>query len=152
MGEEHGLHGSKAYVKAHGDELDSIVAVINVDMPGEPRGLVTFGHAEVVPFLQRFACDLPGYVISDEVHNSSGEWSDHAPFMKAGICAVSLWGELGEGVRFYHTHGDTYDQVDLHATNSAAAALAVLARRFADAVPAPTKRLSPEEIDSDEDS
>ncbi len=143
MGEEHGLHGSRAYVEQHAEELDNIVAMINVDMPGAPRKLFTFGHAEVVDFLKDFQQDMAGFRLSEKIGNASWTASDHAAFMKQGVCALSLSGDLGPGVKFYHSTGDTYEQVDLRGTTQSAAVLAVLVRRLADAEPRPTVRLEP---------
>ncbi|MCK4659923.1 MAG: M20/M25/M40 family metallo-hydrolase [Phycisphaerae bacterium] len=145
MGEEHGLHGSKAYVRDHADQLDNIVAVINVDMPGAPRKFITFGHPEIVKFLQSFQKGLAGFELNEEVANATWTASDHAAFMKQGVCALSLSGEMGPGVKYYHSTGDTYDQVDRRATIRCAAVLAVLVRQLADCSARPTVRLDPEE-------
>jgi hypothetical protein len=143
MGEEHGLFGSKAYVAAHEDELDEIVAVVNLDMPGEPRRLVTFGHPEVSPLLESVCAALPGYELTNSVSDSTGSWSDHAPFMKQGVCTMTISGDLGPGVKYYHTTGDRYDEVDRRGLNGCAAVAAVLMRRLADADPVPARRLDP---------
>ena len=146
QGEEHGLHGSKAYAAAHLDEMDDIVAVVNVDMPGTPQKLASFGHPEIVEFLQSVRQDLAGLEIADEIADAHWTASDHAPFMKEGVCAVSLYGDLGPGVKYYHSTGDTYDQVNSRGTTQAAAALAVLVRRLADVPERPTVRLEPAEV------
>jgi carboxypeptidase Q len=144
MGEEHGLHGSKAYVQAHADELDRVVAVVNVDMPGSPRQLATFGHPEIIDFLQGARRQLAGYELSPEIANATWGSSDHAPFMRQGVCAVSLSGDLGPGVKFYHSTGDTYEQVDIRGTTESAAVLAVLVRQLADCPQRPSVRLAPQ--------
>jgi len=146
MGEEHGLHGSTAYVEDHADELDNMVAAINVDMPGSPRTFVTFGHDEVVDFLLALRDELAGYELNEEIRNATWTASDHAAFMKQGICALSLSGDLGPGVKFYHSTGDTYEQVDLRGTTESAAVLAVLVRRLADCPDRPTVRLDPDTL------
>ena len=146
MGEEHGLHGSRAYVEAHQDELDHIVAVVNADMPGAPRRLSTFGHPEVEEFLQSLQADLAGFEISEEIGNATWTASDHAPFMKQGVCALAVSGDLGPGVKFYHSAGDTYEVVDRRGTTRAAAVLAVLVRRLADLPQRPSKRLDPAKL------
>ncbi|MBU0637439.1 MAG: M20/M25/M40 family metallo-hydrolase [Planctomycetes bacterium] len=143
MGEEHGLRGSQAYVQAHAAELDDIVAVVNVDMPGAPRQFGTCGHPEIVDFLKSVQEALPAYEISPDVGNSTGFWSDHAPFMRAGVCAVYLSGELGPGAKYYHTARDTYDQVDRRQTVQSAAVFAVLLRRLADCPERPSARFDP---------
>ena len=143
MGEEHGLHGSEAYVEAHRDELDRVVAVVNLDMPGEPRTFVTYGHPEVVQFLRAVGDALPGYELSKDVRTSTSTFSDHAPFMRAGVCALAIAGDCGPGVKHYHTPGDTYKAVDRRGLNGCAAVLSVLARCLADADPAPAQRFDP---------
>ena len=147
MGEEHGLYGSKAYVEEHVGELDDIVAVINVDMPGAPRQFATFGHPEIVDFLLRLRNELAGFALSAEIANATWTASDHAAFMKQGVCALALSGDLGPGVKYYHSTGDTYEQVDLRGTTQSAAVLAVLVRRLADCPERPTVRFDPEELD-----
>jgi Zn-dependent M28 family amino/carboxypeptidase len=145
MGEEQNLYGSKAYVAAHEHELDDVVAVVNVDMPGSPRKFGTFGHPEIVDFLKSVRAQLRGYEIAEEVGNHSGSWSDHAPFTAAGVCAVALWGDIGEGGKTYHTTKDKYDVVDRRKTIQFAAALGVLVRQLADCPERPTQRLGPSE-------
>ncbi|MFQ5807240.1 MAG: M28 family metallopeptidase [Phycisphaerae bacterium] len=91
MGEEQDLFASKAYVEAHADELDDIVGVVNLDMPGSPRKFATFGHPEIVGFPKSVGTQLRGYEISEGTGNPRGSWSDHAPFMAAGVCARVPW-------------------------------------------------------------
>jgi carboxypeptidase Q len=143
MGEEHGLLGSEAYVKQHAGELDHIVAMINVDMPGEPRRIVSFGHPEVVDLVRSVRQALPGYEVEEQVSEARGDGSDHAPFMRQGICCLCLWGEMGPGVKYYHSHDDRYEQVDRRGLNGAAAVLAVLAERLANSPNTPAVRLTP---------
>ena len=145
MGEEQGLRGSDAYVAAHSAELDDVVAVINVDMPGSPRRLVTFGHREVLGFLESASGWLRGYELEVKNSDAKGRWSDHAPFMDAGVCTVVLTGELGDGVKHYHTVNDKYEIVDRRRTVQSAAVLGVLVRQLADCPQRPTERLSAEE-------
>jgi len=140
MAEELLLEGSEAYVRQHESELDRIVAVVNVDMPGAPRKFGVFGHPEIEPFLQTVRADLRGYELDPGIAQWSWESSDHAPFMRAGVCALSLAGELGPGVKHYHTAGDVYDTVDRRGTVQSSAVLAVLVRRLADAPERPTRR------------
>ncbi len=133
MGEEHGLFGSRAYVEQHGRELDHIAAVINVDMPGAPRTIATFGNSALRPAVDEVCQALPGYELDVEVAHPFGANSDHAPFVARGVGAVVLWGDIGPGGEQYHTSGDVYDAVDRRATTAAAVVIAVLTRHLADA-------------------
>ncbi len=140
MGEELGLCGSEAYVRDHADEMDHIVAVINLDMPGRPQQIGHYGHPEIEPFLRQFVSDLSAYEMSPEIRTFRGTRSDHAPFMRAGVCALAIAGDIGPGGRHYHTTGDTYETVDRRGTIPTAAVVATLVRRLADADERPTVR------------
>ncbi|HVP10995.1 MAG TPA: M20/M25/M40 family metallo-hydrolase [Phycisphaerae bacterium] len=143
MGEEHGLLGSEAYVKQHAGELDHIVAMVNVDMPGEPRKIISFGHPEVMDLVRSVQQELPGYEIEQQVVEAHGGGSDHSSFMQQGICCLALHGDLGPGVKYYHSHDDKYEQVDRRGLNGAAAVIAVLAHRLAESPERPATRLTP---------
>lgn len=142
MGEEHGLLGSEAYVEQHKAELDRVVAMVNVDMPGEPRNFVVFGHPEAIDFVRVVCSFLPGYEIACDLVEARGAGSDHAAFMNQGVCCIALHGEMGPGVKYYHSVFDKYEQVDRRSLNGAAAALAVLVRRLADSPSRPANRFS----------
>ena len=142
MGEEQGLFGSRAYAEAHADEMDRIVTMINVDMPGAPRRFVAFGHPEIEEFLTDLAADLPAYEIGVHVADETGPWSDHYPFQDAGVCTMVLSGELGDGVKNYHTVGDMYDTVDRRGTVQSSAVFGVLLHRLADAPVWPAQRIT----------
>ncbi len=140
MAEELGLEGSEAYVRQHVGELEHVVAVINMDMPGAPRRLAYNGDPVVEPFLQRLATDLAAYELSPEISRwTGGNGSDYAPFVQHGVCAMSIGGELGPGVQHYHTAGDTYETVDRRGTVQSSAVLGVLVRRLADEPQRPTR-------------
>jgi carboxypeptidase Q len=132
MAEEQDLRGSKAYVAAHANELDDIVAMVNVDMPGSPRTLSTSGAPAFVERLEEFRRSMAGYALNEQIGKLGGGFSDHAPFTEAGVCGVALWGELGPGVQHYHTANDKFECVDQRATVESAAVLAVLVRQLAD--------------------
>ena len=112
------LRGSRAYVAAHQDELDRVVAMINIDMPGSPRALWTSGPPQFVERLQQFRRGMAGYLLNEDIGRLSGTWSDHAPFVEAGVCGVTLGGELGPGGRSYHTANDKFECVDQRARSS----------------------------------
>ncbi len=140
MAEELGLEGSEAYVRQHADELENVIAVINLDMPGAPRNLAYNGNAVVEPFLKRLVADLAACELSPEIgHWTGGNGSDYAPFAQRGVCALTIGGELGPGVKHYHTAGDTYDTVDRRGTVQSSAVLGVLVRRLADEPQRPTR-------------
>ena len=132
MGEEQGLYGSKAYVAAHRSELKSVPAMVNVDMPGSPRSFAHSGSESVDAILESLRARLPGYELAEKFGELGGMWSDHGPFVAAGVCGICVSGDQGPGVKHYHTTGDTYDSVDRRASIEAAAVLGVLMRSLAD--------------------
>lgn len=140
-GEELGLWGSKAYVAAHAK--DSIVAMVNLDMPGSPTGVNVMGHDGLIPAVRQFLDGLPGYAFTAGVVSSPWSNSDHQPFLLEGIPAITLMGHLPrESVVHYHDFGDTFDKVDRRALVDAGAVTALLVRTLANAAPGSLRRLT----------
>jgi carboxypeptidase Q len=144
MGEEQGLAGSEAYVRRHHDELDHVVAVVNLDMPGSPRMFALHGkHPEIEPLLRELRADLSGYELKEEIGHWAGHGSDDASFADEGVCTIALGGEMGPGSKYYHTPGDTFDVVDCRGTIPSSAIVAVLLRRLGDVPQRPSVRAGP---------
>ena len=144
-GEEQGLFGSRAYVADHAPLLDRIVTMVNVDMPGGPTRLARFGHPEIESFLNSILARLRGYDLDEKIGDyKNGAWSDHAPFANAGLCALTLSGDLGDGGINYHTLNDKYDCVDRRKSIHSAAVLGLLMRNLADAPLRAGRRLTVE--------
>ena len=98
--EEMGLLGSKAWIKAHEDELDRHVCMINTDMAGVVIG---YDVARVIASKEATAhCDAfmrrKGYNVgvSQELYSS-----DSVPFADKGIPAINF-------IRFGHHVGGTF--------------------------------------------
>lgn len=87
--EERGLLGSKAYVKDHGEELEHIKLVVNVDMLGSVLGnriAVSTADMSLVHYIDYYA-RVEGYPLE----SSQGVYSsDSTPFADAGVPAVSF--------------------------------------------------------------
>ena len=103
--EEQGLLGSKAWVKAHEDELEKHVLMINVDVAAPILGqnsapiLATEGAVGYVDALMReagLACDCKLDIYS----------SDCIPFADKGVPAVNLCRFGGMGTAFIHDRRD----------------------------------------------
>jgi carboxypeptidase Q len=114
-GEEQGLLGSAAYVKAHKELMPKISAVLVHD--GGTNYLSGIGATEAMlsDFEQVFAPvkeldhDYPFAV--RKVDGLRGGGSDHASFLAANVPGF-FWGQAGKA-RYSHTHHtqfDTYDQ------------------------------------------
>ncbi len=147
MGEEIGLLGSKAYVRDHAGELESVRAMLNLDMVGEPTGFGSMLQPGLDPLLRQLAGELAGMGLSGEISHSLGLHSDHAPFLLAGVPVVRLRSRLPEAVASaYHSDRDTLDTLDLGQLQRAAAVTAALLWRLANEEPLTTRSLDPREV------
>ena len=82
--EEVGLFGSQHYVGTlDQDEIDSIVAMINIDVPGSGRSLEVIGDTLLAAEAVRYAREH-GIQIRRE-QSLDGASSDHAPFRERGV-------------------------------------------------------------------
>ncbi|WP_435333915.1 M28 family peptidase [Haloarchaeobius sp. TZWWS8] len=125
-GEEVGLLGSRAL--ADSLDLDRLDAVVNVDGAGRHRDLVAYTHAhaglESVAEELAAETDHPVHVEPDP-----HPWSDHWPFLQAGVPSIQLHsksGERGRGVT--HTRADTRDKADSRTLRTHAMLTSLLVR------------------------
>lgn len=111
-GEEQGLLGSWAYVRAHRGELDSVVAELVLDEGSGPiTGFSTGGRKDVdaalAPMLQPFAQWKATGITNDAVVGT-----DNFDFMMEGVPTI-LPNQLEANYLVnYHATSDTYDKVD----------------------------------------
>jgi carboxypeptidase Q len=127
-GEEQGLLGSRAYVKAHMGELDKIVAVLNTDHgSGAPKGWVVGGREDVTaalkPIGQRLLKGLGGGELSQTVSCDT----DHASFFVRGVPAFTLWTDGEHYPEIHHLGSDTFDKVSPGNLAAGSAVVAVTA-------------------------
>ncbi len=111
-GEEQGLLGSWAYVRAHHSELDNIVAEIVLDAgSGAVTGFSTGGRkdidAAVAPMVQPFAQWKAAALTND-----AETGTDHFDFMIEGIPTLLANQETANYLVNYHATSDTFDKVD----------------------------------------
>ncbi len=144
-GEELGLWGSRKYVEMH--KNDSILAMINMDMTGSPRGFNAMGFDEVIPILKDIATNVSGFELSPEIASHPWTNSDHMYFMFAGIPTISLQAHLDLPMYdYYHDLGDTFDKAGKRYMSEAAAVVSILAYEFANAPRASFHRHNDEEM------
>ncbi|MDF9744897.1 M28 family metallopeptidase [Natrinema salsiterrestre] len=129
--EEIGLLGAEALV----DELDleSIRAVVNVDGAGRFRNLRALSHGTEA--LADLADDVTEAVGQPVVHEPDPHpFSDHWPFLRAGVPSLQLHSEppAGEerGRGWGHTTADTRDKVDPRNLREHAVLTALLVREL----------------------
>ncbi len=111
--EEIGLLGAEALAEER--DLESIRAVVNVDGAGRFRNLTAMTHGS--ERLAEIAADVTDAAGQPVVHEPDPHpFSDHWPFLRAGVPALQLHSEPPEGGErgrgWGHTTADTRDKVD----------------------------------------
>ena len=130
--EELGLHGSKAYVRAH-EDLSRVFCVLNLDCSATRESALTVTTNENQR-LNRFFSDLGADLVAELTRQAASEhvaelaepgkdlqiklelkdkitlYSDHYPFREKGVPAVALLTE-SPAYSFSHTEYDTLDKV-----------------------------------------
>ncbi|ADB62231.1 peptidase M28 [Haloterrigena turkmenica DSM 5511] len=129
--EEIGLLGAEAMA----DELDleSVRAVVNVDGAGRFRNLRALSHGSKT--LEELAEDVTTAAGQPIVHEPDPHpFSDHWPFLRAGVPALQLHSEPPEGGErgrgWTHTTADTRDKVDRRNLREHAMLTALLVREL----------------------
>jgi carboxypeptidase Q len=127
-GEEEGLLGSRAYVKAHAAELDRVVAYLNTDLgAGAPVGWDADGRDDLVDAMKPVAKSLLAGLGADVVHAKIRCDTDHCPFWLEGIPTLNLDVDASAYEDIHHLASDTVDKVKDHPLADGAAAVAVTA-------------------------
>lgn len=132
-GEEYGLFGSRAYVRKHRDELDSVVAVVVHDM-GQDRmqGYALGGRPELEAGLREAMARIDGAAGLRHTRDAF-IGSDHFDFQLEGVPALVAIQDTGSYVLPYHSEVDTFDKVDLDQVRARAAVAASTAFGLANA-------------------
>jgi hypothetical protein len=131
-GEEQGLHGSKAYVKQHQDEMPrTSMCLVHDTGTGRITGLGLQGRAKVKPVLEPELVALKDVGITDINLRSMGG-SDHLSFEQAGVPGFAFQQDMSEYGYTHHTQTDTFDKAKEAELIQGTQAMAVIARRVAD--------------------
>lgn len=135
-GEEQGQLGSTAYVRAHGSELDRLVADLNADAgTGRVIGWTAPGRGDVIralhPLTQDFLKELGAATFDDSLRYAFQ--SDGAAFILAGIPTLDLNADDNSYEEIHHKAADTLERVDARALAVGAATVGATAYAIADA-------------------
>ncbi|MGB7556543.1 MAG: M20/M25/M40 family metallo-hydrolase [Candidatus Korobacteraceae bacterium] len=111
-GEEEGLLGSYAYVRAHQNELDNIVAELVLDEGSGPVVSFSTGgrndvDAALTPMVQPFA-----QWNANQVTNDATVGTDNYDFMLQGVPTILPNQAEANYLINYHASSDTFDKVD----------------------------------------
>ena len=132
-GEEEGLLGSRAYVKAHEAELGSIVAVINTDNGAGPlKGWHTEGRDDVKVAMRELSKQRLAGLGAEALDDEATCDTDHCPFMMAGVPTLNLWVDMKAYFDVHHAQSDTFDKIDAGQLSNATATVALTALDLAD--------------------
>ena len=127
-GEEQGLNGSRAYVKAHAADLPKISAVLVHDT-GTGRVLTVglMGNYNAKETMDRILYPLSrGVGLAEPTLDSEGG-SDHVPFGEAGVPGFWCVQEPANYEKMHHSQADTLDHVRWDDLTEGAQVLAVFA-------------------------
>lgn len=127
--EEVGLLGSKAYLKAHEDELEKHLLMINADVGGSiigrEKALVT-AEQSLVDYIDHMA-KIKGFSVKAEQNIYS---SDSTAFADAGIPSVTFCRFAPNGGAFIHSRNDVIDFLSAEALEKTT----IIAKEFSELI------------------
>jgi Zn-dependent M28 family amino/carboxypeptidase len=130
-GEEQGLHGSRAYVKQHKDELPRTSMCVVHDLgTGKVVGLMLQGRATVKPILDAELASLKDLGVTNINLRRMGG-SDHASFDMMGVPGFAYQQDPAEYRFTHHSQSDTLDKAKEADLVQGVQVTAVLAMRVA---------------------
>jgi hypothetical protein len=134
-GEEQGLLGSAAYVRAHSSELPKCFAALNTDNgAGHPKGWKVQGRTDVGNAMKDISSTLLAGLGGGDLSQEASFDTDHGHFMIEGIPAFDLWVDMTHYGEIHHKSSDTIDKVNAHDLAAGAAIVAVTAYALAERV------------------
>jgi Zn-dependent M28 family amino/carboxypeptidase len=133
-GEEQGLNGSRAYVKAHATELPKISAVL-VDDSGTGKVLTVgmmgnYAARETMDHVLYPLAAAPSIGLAEPSLRTEGG-SDHVPFDEAGVPGFWCVQDNVDYDKTHHSQADTLDRVRWDDLTEGAQVLAVFAYNVA---------------------
>ncbi|HKT48591.1 MAG TPA: M20/M25/M40 family metallo-hydrolase [Candidatus Acidoferrales bacterium] len=134
-GEEQGLNGSRAYVKAHHDELPKISGVLVHDTgTGKVLTIGLMGNynvRETVDHVVNALARDKNIALHEPTLRSEGG-SDHVPFDQEGVPGFWCVQDVANYDRMHHSQADTLDHVQWDDLTEGAQVLAVFAYNVAE--------------------
>jgi Zn-dependent M28 family amino/carboxypeptidase len=132
-GEEQGLHGSRAYVKAHQQELAKISAVLVHDMgTGRVKSIGLLGRYDLREVMDQVVEPFKDAVKLEELSlRGIAAGTDHASFVPHGVPAFAVIQDEAEYRKTHHTESDTVDKIYGDEINQGAKVLAAWAYNVA---------------------
>jgi len=131
-GEEEGLHGSRAYVKAHAKEMSKISGVLIHDMgTGRVKSIGLQGRYDLREVMDKVVEPFKEAVDLEELSMRNMMGTDHLSFLPHGVPAFAVVQDPAEYRKTHHTESDTFDKVYADEINQGAKVLAAWAYNVA---------------------
>jgi carboxypeptidase Q len=112
-GEEQGLLGSWAYVRAHRDEMNNYRGVIVFDSGvGRFTGYSLGGRHDIEAPVQQILKPFTGWGV-DHLTLDAQTGTDHLDFLLEGVPTLVANQEVANYLQNYHAASDTFDKVDI---------------------------------------
>ncbi len=133
-GEEQGLHGARAYVDAHKDELARISAVLVHDAgTGRVETISLSGNPQAYETVWKLLAPLRQMIGLEDLKLQSFGGSDHATFNRSGVPAFFCSQESSIYRQTHHSQADTFEKAVRDDLVNGAQVLAVFAYSVAQA-------------------
>jgi carboxypeptidase Q len=147
-GEEQGLLGSWAYVRAHRAELDKYRGMIVFDAGvGRVTGYSLGGRRDIEAAVQEILKPFTGWGVNEQTLDASGG-TDHVDFLLEGVPTLNANQDVANYLQNYHAASDTFDKVDIRELKLNTVLAAVTAWGIADRVEPIGKRQSRAEVEA----
>jgi hypothetical protein len=134
-GEEQGILGSTAYVRAHKDQMSNIDCVLISDTGAQPaKGWYLMGRDDEKQALANVEPLLTGLGAGDTTPSVEFLFqTDHISFDLLGVPTLVLWNETDKYFKLHHKASDSFDSVNQADLNQGVATTAATAYAIADA-------------------
>ena len=153
-GEEEGLHGSRAYVKAHEKEMSKISGVLIHDTgTGRVKSIGLQGRYDLREVMDKVVEPFKEAANLEELSMRNMMGTDHLSFLPHGVPAFAVVQDMAEYRKTHHTESDTFDKVYPDEINQGAKVLAAWAYNVAmlpDVLPRDPKPRQPGMFDTPE--
>ncbi len=147
-GEEQGLLGSWAYVRAHRAEMDKYRGVVIFDSGiGRVTGYSLGGRHDIEAAIREILKPFSGWGADNNTLDAT-TGTDHLDFLLEGVPTLVANQEVANYLQNYHAASDTFDKVDIRELKLNAVLAAVTAWGIADRAEPIGKRQSRAELEA----
>jgi len=147
-GEEQGLLGSWAYVRAHRAEMDKYRGVVIFDSGiGRVTGYSLGGRHDLEAAVHEILKPFAGWGVDDQTLDAT-TGTDHLDFLLEGVPTLVANQEVANYLENYHAASDTFDKVDIRELKLNTVLAAVTAWGIADRREPIGKRQSRAELEA----